>query len=309
MIDVEKYVTEKLGVSPNMSGKIHCKCPFHDDSTASFSFDIAKGLFICGSTKCGVRGNFPLFYKMLENIDSWKDVYDKLKAQKVATNFDELFARKNTVKQKLVDANAFPSNVEQIINIDYLNERGLYSDVVNRFQIVYGVEGKFDGVDIEKTIIFPIYDIDGTYKTFQVRALQPHIKRRWQHPLGSPAQNLLYGGWLIEPNKHMFIVEGASDVWKLHTYGIQAVGLFTKEATPSQLNKIYELCLTKQVSPVVCLDGDAAKKEKKKGITYTDIIVMNLCAFGVVPTTVYLEEHEDPGSLSAERVKEIVNEL
>ena len=85
--------------------------------------------------------------------------------------------------------------------------------------------------------------------------------------------------------------------------------MFTKEATPSQLNKIYELCLTKQVSPVVCLDGDAAKKEKKKGITYTDIIVMNLCAFGVVPTTVYLEEHEDPGSLSAERVKEIVNEL
>ena len=300
MINKEDYILSKFPDEyPNSSGVIHACCPFHDDDRHSFSIDIEEGLFICGSISCGVRGNFPLFYKMMENIDSWKTVFEDLR--QVTTNYDvnDLFEGTSR-RSKNLSVTPFPdtSICEPIQSISYLSERGLGADVVQAFGLTYGKSGEAAGIGISKSIICPVWDIDGSYRTFQVRYLSKFSKMRWLNPPGSPVQDLLYGGWRVTPdNPYLWIVEGASDVWKLFTYGIQAVGLNTKEASSSQMNKILKLCSYFRVRPVVCLDADA--------YAFSEKLADELFACGVSPMLIKLEGKEDPGSLSFERLQEV----
>ena len=299
MIDKSEYIQSKFpNSSPNASGTIHTCCPFHDDNKPSFSIDVDEGLFICGSKSCGVRGGFPLFYKLMENIDSWKDVWEDLKS--VTTNFkiNDLFNKKTN--SKIYKISEFPDEtlLEPLGLVEYLKERNIGLNIIEEFGLKYGVSGKAADINISGTIVCPIWDIDGSYKTFQVRYLNPESYMRWCNPLESPIQDVLYGGWLINHEKDtLWIVEGASDVWRLRTYGIQSVGLNTKEASPAQLNKIVKLSKYMKLRPVVCLDGDAAKANKK---LFNEII-----ASGLDPVLIKLEINEDPGGLTYERLKQL----
>lgn len=297
-MDKTAYIISKFEKAPNGNGEIHTKCPFHDDSKPSFSIDTETGLFICRSASCGLRGNFAKFYKLTENIDNWQEVFKRLKEPSSNFDLNSLFEQKKINREEII--NPFPSepNIEPIGRIKYLEDRQLGQEIVNRFSLVYGVTGEYSGVDIAQAIIAPVWDVDGTYKTFQVRYLTSNHKRRWINPIGSSIQNLLYGGWLITDEiPYLWIVEGASDTWKLASYGVQAVGLNTKDASPAQLNKINKLCRYLKLKPIVCLDGDA--------IPYSEKLFNELCAMGLTSQIIRLKFEEDPGSLSYERFCEI----
>jgi hypothetical protein len=93
MIDKVSYILSKFpDKSPNNKGTIHTHCPFHDDSRPSFSIDVEEGLFYCGSTACGLRGGFALFYKLMEGLADWKQVFEDLR--NVTSNYalDDLFS-------------------------------------------------------------------------------------------------------------------------------------------------------------------------------------------------------------------------
>jgi len=297
-MDKTSYILSKFHKSPNSNGEIHTHCPFHQDNSPSFSIDIETGLFICRSASCGLRGNFPLFYKLSENIRTWKEVHEILK--EVTTNYDvaDLFTKKAQYVSPLNVTIPFPTEVEPIGLIKYFENRQISHDVINSFGLVFGKCGEFSGVNIGNSVVVPVWDIDGSYKTFQVRYLTEDKKKRWINPVGSPIQHLLYGGWrIVEELKHLWIVEGASDCWKLATYGIQAVGLNTKDASASQLNKIIKLCKYLKLTPVVCLDGDA--------LAYSEKVWNNLTAAGLKTELVKLEYSEDPGELSRERLDQL----
>ncbi len=299
MIDKSEYILEKFaGCFPNGSGVIHTTCPFHDDNRPSFSIDVEEGLFICGSISCGVRGGFPLFYKLMENIDSWQEVWEDLKSTTTNFNINDVFDKSRPKKDVQISDFPAPGLLEPIGEVSYLKDRNIGSDIVEAFGLTYGASGQASEINIAGTIVCPIWDLDGGYKTFQVRYLNPKAKMRWCNPGGSPIQDLLYGGWLINDSKKtLWIVEGASDVWRLKTHGIQAVGLNTKEASSSQLNKLVKLCKYLGLKPVVCLDGDAAEANKK---LFNEIV-----ACGLDPLLIQLDPPEDPGALTVERVKEV----
>lgn len=299
-MDKTAYIISKFHKSPNSNGEIHTHCPFHDDSSPSFSIDIETGLFICRSASCGLRGNFAKFYKLSENIHSWKEVHEALR--EVTTNYsiNDLFSNKPKYTDPTNVTIPFPTAVEPIGLIKYFENRQIPHDVINQFGLVFGKAGEFSGVRITNSVVVPVWDVDGTYKTFQVRYLTDEKKRRWVNPVGSPIQHLLYGGWrIVEELKYLWIVEGASDCWKLATYGIQAVGLNTKDASASQLNKIIKLCKYLSLKPVVCLDGDA--------FPYSEKVWNNLTASGLKTDIVKLEYSEDPGELSHERLAQVWN--
>jgi DNA primase len=297
VIDKISYILSKLDGEFNASGRLHCTCPFHDDTTRSFSIN-EEGLWICGSTSCGLRGNFPLFYKLIEGL-SWPEVFEKLEGKRLAPDLSKYLKKeKQTLDLKVND---FPTSpyIEPIKSIKYLHDRNLGKDVQYYYSLYYGVDGKFSGISIENTIVCPIFDLDGTYRTFQVRYLSENSYKRWLNPAGSPNQDLLYGGWLINNlSDTLWLVEGASDVWNLFTNGIQSVGLFTKEASAGQLNRIHQLCSQHNLTPVVCLDGDVDKKSIL-------VLTNELEAFSLRPKVVYLNQDEDPGSLTPERIKEV----
>lgn len=311
MVDPQAYIQSKFpDKSPNSSGEIHAGCPFHDDRNPSFSINVERGVFVCGSGRCGVRGNFKLFYKMMEGITSWREVYERLKVTRIATDIEELLAPKPQ-GQKQYEISEFPAAphalVEEIGRISYLEERGLGRDVIDAFGLLFGRSGFSANISVEGAVILPIYDLNGTYLTFQVRYLDPNARLRWRTPSNSPIQRLLYGGWLVPWNqdKQLWIVEGASDVWNLFRNNIQSVGLFTKEASDAQLNRIVEVCRDFGLKPVVCLDGDAVVRSKD----YGQIIQHELIASGLDALLVHLERHEDPGALPAERIARLRQEL
>lgn len=307
MIDPREYVLSKFpDKAPNSAGEIHTRCPFHDDRHPSFSINVDTGMFVCGSQRCGARGNFPLFYKLSEGIATWAEVFKQLKITRVAKDIEDLFATK-AKPQKQYFISPFPAPpdalVEPLGSVRYLVERGLGQSIIDAYGLVYGRLGFSAGISVADSIVAPVWDLDGTYLTFQVRYLNPDNPLRWRTPSGSPIQKLLYGGWRVPWNESgkLWIVEGASDVWNLFHHGIQAVGLFTKEASDSQLLRLQQLCVTFGLTPVVCLDGDTVTPKRDYGA----IIQHELLAFGLDAKLIHLEKHEDPGSLSATRVAEL----
>lgn len=302
MVDKSEYIQGKFpDYSPNSSGKIHAHCPFHDDRRPSFSIDLNEGLFVCGSSSCGVRGTFPLFYKLMEGIVSWSEVFERLK--EVSTDFDLFdFLNGKTDDSPKSMVNEFPASesLEVLNNIQFLNERGISPETVQKYGLCYGKFGEYSGVTINQSIVAPVWDIGGEYRTFQLRCLNPGSFMRWVNPAGSPIQELLYGGWAVQSGHLLWIVEGASDVWKLDSLGIQAVGLNTKEATASQLNRIMTLCRLYRIRPLVCLDGDAQVAAEK--------LFAEIRALGLYPRMITLKDGEDPGGLTLERLEELKEE-
>lgn len=298
-MDRAKYIIGKLGVEPNASGRIHTYCPFHDDQKPSFSIHVEKGLWKCGSNKCGLSGNFAKFYKLMENIGSWREVWDKLKEVNAASAQELLDLLKDETRTKGKIVNQFPTEVEDIVFLEYLNDRSIGKEVINSYGLKFARQGYVEGVSLNSCIVAPIYDIDGEYRTFQVRYLAPGATKRWNNPFDGPIHNLLYGGWLVNGRTNsLWITEGASDVWRLFQLGEQAVGLGTKEASSGQLNRLYGLCRLYDLTPVICLDGDVPKSFILKLSNEVD-------AYGLNPKIVYLNPEEDPGGLSIGRFQEL----
>lgn len=292
----ENYILEKLGGQFNSNGRLHTRCPFHDDASPSFSIN-TEGLFICGG--CGRKGNFPKFMKLIENL-SWKEVYARLERPHVEKlELNTSLGRQKKQEEKVFDFPVKPF-VEPINHIRYLEERNLGRDVIDAFGLVFGRFGFF-GVDISDSLVFPIFDLSGVYKSFQIRRLKP-ARTRWDNPVGSQHSRYLYGGWLVGSSDFLWIVEGASDVWRLYAGGVTAVGLFTKNASSAQMNLIYELCRMYGSTPVICLDGDAGEKHISR-------IAKDLSAYGLSPRRAILSLDEDPGNLSNDRLEFLKKEL
>jgi len=305
MISTRDYILSQFpDAVPNSSGEIHTYCPFHDDRHPSFSINVDSGMFVCGSASCGVRGNFAYFYKLCEDIDSWKEVHEKLKRSKISVDFDALFGEQQVTKKefKTIDF-PIPPFTTEIQSVEYLLSKNLGPQIVDLFGLRFGVDGDFGGTNIKNTIVVPVFDLDGTYKTFQIRHLNPKIRPKWNGPSGTPVKQLLYGGWLLSNRTDsVWLVEGASDVWVLTNYGIQAVGLFSKDVSSTQFNKIYSVCSKHSLIPVVCLDGDVPVETSQK-------LVKELLAYDLDTRVVYLQDEEDPGSLSQERLSQLLGEL
>ena len=230
---------------------------------------------------------------------SWPEVFERLEGRQVAPDLhkylDPIRPKRNIVVNDFPDS----SCLETIKSIKYLHDRGLGESVWRYYGLLYGTDGVFSGISIKNSLVCPIFDIDGAYRTFQVRYLSDRSAKRWMNPSGSPNQDLLYGGWLINNyTDHLWIVEGASDTWNLFSCGEQAVGLFTKEASSGQLNRIHNLCTKYSLTPVVCLDGDVEEKSIK-------CLTNEISAYNMSPKVIRLLSHEDPGSLSADRIAEV----
>jgi DNA primase len=311
-MDKVAYILSKFpGKSFNAAGKLHARCPFHEDSSPSFSIT-SEGLFICGSTRCGVHGNFAQFYKMSEGA-TWAQVREVLGTAEPVSELDvsKLFSAEKVDTSEVT--NPYPRNVETIGSLEYFEDRGFSTEEIawlcERFMLGYGTKGYHEGVKIEGAIVVPIYDIDGRYRTFQVRYLDPKKSCRWKNPLNSPIQDLLYGGWLISGRqRHVWIVEGASDVWNLARFGFEAVGLFTKTATVGQRKRLYDLAKKFDLHYLVCLDGDAHAHFDAYGKDYCMKVHSELSAMGLDSDIVYLQKEDDPGSLSRDVVTRLFEE-
>lgn len=283
-------------------------CPFHNEKTPSFSVSQEKQFYHCFG--CGVHGNaidFMMEYERLEFVEAIEELasflgLDVPREQRQGGSFQSNQPKANSEqKRNLYDlmgsiAQFYRDQLKQPkskVAIDYLKDRGLSGQIVQKFSIGY-VADEWDlvrknfgqtpqtqemlvsgGMLIENDkgnrydrfrgrVMFPIRDRRGRVIGFGGRVLgdgTPKYLNSPETPIFHKGKEL-YGLYEVmqayrEPPK-VLVVEGYMDVVALAQYGVDySVASLGTSTTGDHIQLLF-----RQTNTVVCCyDGDRAGKE------------------------------------------------
>ncbi|MEZ8291665.1 DNA primase [Vibrio sp. 10N.237.312.B06] len=313
-------------------------CPFHNEKTPSFSVSQEKQFYHCFG--CGVHGNAIDFIMEFERLDFVEaieelasflglDVPREQRSGEISTA-----PRANSEqKRNLYDlmggiSNFYRSQLKISANkpaIDYLKNRGLSGEIVQKFGIGY-VADEWDlvrknfgqqkeaqdmlvtgGMLIENDkgnrydrfrgrVMFPIRDHRGRVIGFGGRVLEdgtPKYLNSPETPIFHKGKEL-YGLYEVlqayrEPPQ-ILVVEGYMDVVALAQYGVDyAVGTLGTASSNEHLQTLF-----RQTSTVICsFDGDNAGKKAARGAMEHALEYLNT---NKTLKVMFLPDGEDPDS-------------
>lgn len=134
--------------------------------------------------------------------------------------------------------------------INYLNERGITSDIIEKFDIGYTTRGKYFN-----RIIIPSYNEMGQLNYFVGRWFDKHFtKMKYLNP-EVEKQEIIFNEGRVNWDATIYLVEGATD----HIVVPNSIPLLGKYMSDMLLDKIYE---SANANIVILLDGDAFKDAK-----------------------------------------------
>lgn len=265
-MDIRSYVNNHAKLSHlkegGNRGEYRGECPFHGGGYSNFAVNVNTGFFICRAGSCGVRGGFPLLYKMLEGITSWEEVRKRLDRTLPIKNWKEVLDFQTSVGPRRPDVqydelplDAFQQVITKENFLPYLQTQRKYDSSI--CDLGFDLRFCFGG-EYRNRILLPFYDLDRRLCTFTARSIIPSEEVRYRFPEGATTNQFLFGIHRL-PNsvKRMFIVEGQFDVIRLATYGEFAIGLSTVTASSRQLLDIQKIAKLYQCQVYVMLDSGA----------------------------------------------------
>ncbi|MFH0952556.1 MAG: DNA primase [Patescibacteria group bacterium] len=225
-LDIVDIIGEYIKLTP--AGSNHkARCPFHNEKTPSFMVSKDKQIYHCFG--CAKGGDMFSFVQEMEGIDFPEAL--RLLAKKANVELRAVDPELNTKRTKLQDANKVAADffhqvllTSQHVQLarDYFKERGVTSDIFDKFQLGYSSaswdtlyrylkQKNFDddtifqaGLTIKKErgvgyydrfrgrIIFPIYSSSGQVIGFGGRVLeQAEGEKEMAKYINSP-QTLIY---------------------------------------------------------------------------------------------------------------------
>lgn len=149
---------------------------------------------------------------------------------------------------------SFPLPTADGQNLVYLERRGITGETAKHFHMRYCTTGwwnftKDDGSQggqrFDDRIILPVYDLDGTLKTFQGRDITGTADRKYLFPLGLPGTGrFLFNGQTVQRAKRIAVGEGVFDVAAIkiafdatiELRGVIPVGTFGKHLSYGDMN-------------------------------------------------------------------------
>ncbi len=320
----------------------HACCPFHNEKTPSFTVNGEKQFYHCFG--CGAHGNaldFLMNYDKLEFVESVEELaaMHNLEVPFEAGSGPSLIERhqRQTLYQLMDGLNAF---YQQSLTQpaaeparQYLERRGLSSEVIARFAIGYAPPGwdnvlkRFGGngenrkslIDagmlvtndqgrsydrFRERVMFPIRDKRGRVIGFGGRVLGNDTPKY----LNSPETDIFHKGRQLyglyeaqldndEPQR-LLVVEGYMDVVALAQYGINyAVASLGTSTTADHIQLLFRV--TKNV--ICCYDGDRAGREAAWRALETALPYMS---DGRQLRFMFLPDGEDPDTLVRKEGKE-----
>jgi DNA primase len=247
-------------------------CPLHKGSNpTAFVWNYTNGLWYC-FTDCGCGGDI---------FDFIADVYDlsvehefKTVIQKTAeelhidiTNLElgertSSLLRENRAWMDFISRRQFKDNpvydISKIGDQCYLTGyRNFTKETIEFFKGRYSY--------VFNRIVVPLIDKNGEIIGVSMRRIDETEQSKWLHrPKHVNTRTFLYNQCNVTPDKPLFIVEGAFDVWNLHQMGItNVVATLGAHLTEEQKQIIIE----KYIDVVLAYDSDSAGKlATKKGI-------------------------------------------
>jgi len=305
-------------------------CPFHAENTPSFNVSSTKQFYHCFG--CGASGDAIKFLREHGGL-TFMEAIEKLAAQanieipktytKTNNNLKELSHINEIIKNKFVEN--LKSNS---VALDYLENRGITDDLINKFEIGLAKDTWDDVTNILKKdnmlknglsiglvveskgkvydrfrnrVMFPIRNTSGHTIAFGGRALSKSDNAKY---INSPESEIFYKSsevyglyeskQEISKKDQIIIVEGYTDVLALHKNGFgNCVATLGTAFTKFHIVKL--LRYSKNI--IFCFDGDdAGKKAAWKAMTNCLSELRDETNIGFS----FIEDGRDPDEISNE---------
>jgi|SRR5579872_130742 len=313
-MDIERYIQSKPELQLELRGsrgEMRGCCPFHTSprgNPVNFAINVTTGYWLCRSPACGLHGSFPLFYKLLEGIENWSIVRERLKRVSPLKNWEELLSFQNRVeyasdiRYQELPHSIFQQPITEAIFPIYLQRRGYDTSMLNlQFDLRLCTGGEY-----RNRILFPFYDLEGQLLTFTARLMDDSdTNARYRFPDGATTNQFLYGVHRVNTYKKLsllWVVEGQFDVIRLATLGEFALGISKGVISNRQLLDIKRICELYGCSAVACLDRGAFSQTQK--------IWTELVSLGVKADLVDIGDiAKDPGELNSSLLVELKSQV
>lgn len=253
-----KFVLKNLDVRTRSGVEWQCLCPYHEDSSPSFSINVRKGLFICYA--CGAKGNMDdlaqhLSVKLPKQApETLEDVEAKL--EEVSTAISN---GRNTKFRPIVSGTFWTSRYR--IGDEWKSQWGVRLPSLVRDQRL--TDAFCIGYDhIANELIIPIFDYHGSAVSCVRRRLGSFDGPKYLYSKGFKTSHNLYGAWQIMnmgiKNAKIAVVEGTIDALSLWEIGIPAVAILGSNFSATQ-TKILKSLDASFIVPMT--DNDAAGRK------------------------------------------------
>ena len=221
-------------------------CPFHDDSNASLSMDIDKGLWNCKA--CGEKGNAYQFAEKMGHPTPHQFINDSngFKSIKKANPVDRR-KKHGSPRENCEELNKkFKTNLK--------NKLDKYPNIWDKELIdKLGI-----GFDDKDNLTFAYYDSDG-----KVEGIKVHKQRTY-----GDASNRWYPSNQIasySTDKELYICEGEKDVITLLSWGKQAISSTAGALSiPKDKDGNYDIKWIQSFNPILTYDNDDAGNKGSK---------------------------------------------
>jgi len=247
-LDIQELI-EKLGGRKikTSSSRISMCClhPKHDDRSPSMMYRFETKTFKCYSCGWGgdaielIKETYDL--KFIEAVDwlkdfaGWTGVSDSSKVEAILDKRSKLYKEvENDSSGDIV----LPIYFERDFGLagdpiqSYVRKRRWSETLLGAYNIGYCSYGYFSD-----RIIFPVYNSDGSLRSFAARTIHADIEPRYQYPEGTKIGELVWG--LNKKIKGVPVfVEGITDALRLRQYGINSFAVLGNQLGNTKLELI-----------------------------------------------------------------------
>ena len=269
---LERYHLELKARGKELVGK----CPFHEETRASFSVNPEKGVFHCFG--CSAKGNALDFVARMESVSirraaelvaEWlglENVHKEAprRAQRRGARSGSALStgesREPEPQPILMEAEGsgnkplrFKLKLEP--NHPYLAERSVSYELAQEFELGFCTRGV-----MKDRICIPLHDADGALVGYLGRwpGDPPDGEERYKLPLGFKKGSVLYNLHRIRSADELVLVEGCWSVIRLHALRMPTVALLGRTISSEQEG----LLVAKGIRQVtILMDGDEPGRE------------------------------------------------
>jgi DNA primase len=248
--DLVDLLRDILGKEKNYysnRGQISFNCPYCDDGRGKGNLEIniykeAYHCWSCGDSE-GTHGHLGKLIDILGK-KKHKKLYNLLRPE---SEQKEIKQKKKNLKlpegfTKFSDSNPIYPIYKQAKN--YLANRGITTDIIEKYQIGFCDKGSHSG-----RIIVPSFNNEGELNYYIARSWDPHTKMKYKNPEAEKDQ-IIFNENLIDWKKDIYLVEGVFDGFFLEN----SIPMLGKHLSQLLFDTLYE---KSKKNIIICLDGDA----------------------------------------------------
>ncbi len=248
------FVNKHLKVHSRSGPEWQCLCPFHEDTSPSFSVNVRKGLYVCYA--CGASGKFESLVAHVTGKSSGSYRPDAITARDVQEKVEAI---------KTLQAGPPPPVLVAPAWLDYWRsgstyksmwaERGVTDQaVLDRFTLGYE--------PIDDALCMPLHDRTGNVTGVVRRFRNPAAgSPKYKYPRGFKISQNLYGWFQVASLQGsgrlpiLGVTEGGIDSLRSWQVGVPSVALLGANCSPTQVKLLRAL---DPVSLLIMTDNDTA---------------------------------------------------